>query len=133
VGIGLALATLMGASIRVADALMRRLAVPLTGDLPESGLARRPASPAGPAPQPRNLAFADGLDGWQVGGGFLGGPTLAHWEDYTAAAGVATLRSAVPDPFGEVFPGQAVTVGDYRGATVTFGCEVSAEDVADHR
>jgi hypothetical protein len=99
--VGLARAAAMGAPVSVADPLMSRLAVPVTGDdLLEPFLDRLPRRPPGPLPQPRNLAFADGLAGWILGGRFQAGPTMAHWQDYAAAAadGTATLRSAVPQP-----------------------------------
>jgi len=124
----------MGAPVRIADALMTRLAVPVTGDdLLGPFLDRRPGRPAGPLPEPRNLAFASGLDDWIIGGSFKAGPTLVHRQDYsaTAADGVATLCSAVPEPYGNAFLGQAFTADGYRGATVTFGAEIHAEDVAD--
>jgi hypothetical protein len=44
---------------------------------------------------------------------------------------VAALCSTVPDPYGDAFLGQALAADEYRGATVTFGAEVHAEDVTD--
>jgi hypothetical protein len=131
IGIGLALAAVMGAPVRVADALMARLAVPGGGDdLAALFPGQLPAGP--PGPRPRNLDFAGGLEGWVTGGSFRAGPAPEHWQDYTAmaAGGAAVLRSAVPAPQGEVLLGQAVTAGDYRGAAVTFGGELRADGVA---
>lgn len=131
-GIGLALAALTGAPVRVADALMGRLAVPAAGDdLAVLFPGQLPAGPAGPLPGPRNLDFADGLDGWFIGGSFRAGPTPAHWQDYAATArdGAAVLRCAVPAPQGEIVLGQAITAGDYRGSAVTFRGELRADEV----
>ncbi len=131
---GLALAAAMDAPVRVADALMTRMAMPVTGeDLPGQFLARRPArQPRPTATSPQNLAFTSGLDGWIIGGSFQAGPSPGHWQDYsaTAADGAATLRSAVPQPHGDAFLGQEVFADDYRGTTVTFRAQVRAEDVA---
>jgi hypothetical protein len=64
-GSALALAAAPEIPVRVADALMDRLAVPVTGDDLLGPFTRRtPARPGGPCSGPRNLAFADGLDGW---------------------------------------------------------------------
>ena len=50
---------------RVPDALMDRLAIPVTGDdLFRPFATRTLARPSGPRSAPRNLAFADGLNGW---------------------------------------------------------------------
>ncbi len=65
---GLALAAVAGAPVRVADAVMDRLAVPVPGDdmlapfLP-SAPARPPGRPARRF-EPRNMTFTDGLDYW---------------------------------------------------------------------
>jgi RNA polymerase sigma-70 factor (ECF subfamily) len=128
VGIGLALAASMGAPVRVGDALMNRLAVPVTGDdLP----ALLPTRQTAPGPGPRNMTFADGMDYWILGGSFRAGLTPAHWRDYaaTTADGTATLRSAVADPSGDAFLGQVLTAGRYRGDAVTLCAEVHAEEV----
>jgi RNA polymerase sigma factor (sigma-70 family) len=133
-GIGLALATATGAPIRVTGALMDRLAVPVTDDdLPGQFLARRPAGPPSPLPMPQNLAFAEGLDGWITGGSFQTGPTMAHWQDYSAAAadGAAILGSAVPNPSGDAFLGQAVAAESYRGAAVSLRAEVRADGIVE--
>jgi RNA polymerase sigma factor (sigma-70 family) len=131
-GIGLALAALTGAPVRVADALMDRLAVPAAGDdLAALFPGQVPAGPAGLLPGPRNLDFSHGLDGWVTGGSFRARPTPAHWQDYAATArdGAAVLRSAVPAPQGEIVLGQGVAAADYRGAAVTFRGELRADEV----
>ena len=131
-GIGLALAALTGAPVRVADALMDRLAVPAAGDdLAALFPGQVPAGPTGLLPGPRNLDFSHGLDGWVTGGSFRTRPTPAHWQDYAATArdGAAVLRSAVPAPQGEIVLGQAVAATDYRGAAVTFRGELRADEV----
>jgi Sigma-70 region 2/Domain of unknown function (DUF151) len=134
-GSALALAAALDVPVGVADALMDRLAVPVTGDDLLGPFANRsPAPPPAPRSGPRNLAFADGLDGWTVGGSSRAEVTGAHWDDYTvsAADGAATLAAAVPQPYGDVFLRQSWTAGDYRGATVTLRAEVRAQDVAGH-
>jgi RNA polymerase sigma factor (sigma-70 family) len=134
-GRALALGAAMDAPLRVADALMSRLAVPVTGDdFLGPFLDRRPARPGGRRPGPGNLAFADGLDGWITGGSFQAGITGSHLNDYSAVAAdrAAILRSEVPDPYGDAFLGQAFLADDYRGAAVTVRCRVRAQDVADH-
>jgi RNA polymerase sigma factor (sigma-70 family) len=134
-GSALALAAALEAPVRVADALMDQLAVPLTGDdLARPFTSRAPAGPSWPRYGPRNLAFADGLDGWVIGGSSRAEVTGAHWDDYTVAAadGTATLSAAVPQPYGDVFAHQMWIAGEYRGATVTLAAEISAQDVAGH-
>lgn len=130
----LTLAAVTDAPVRVADALMDRLAAPVTGDdLPGQFRDQRPARSAGPLPGPRNLGFADGLDGWITSGSSRAEATGSHRDDYavSAAGGVATLSAAVPHPYGNVFPGQVIDAGDYRGTSVSFRGEVRAENVAD--
>jgi len=134
-GSALALAAALEVPVRVADALMDKLAVPVTGDdLPGPFASRPPAPPSGPRSGPRNLAFANDLDGWDIGGSSRAEVTGAHWDDYTVAAtdGAATLSAAVPQPYGDVFLRQSWIAGDYHSATVTLRTEVSAQDVADH-
>ena len=73
-------------------------------------------------PCPQNRAFADGLDGWIIGGRFKDELTTAHWQDYSVSVedGVATLCSEVPAHCGEVFLYQVIAAKFYRGATSTF-------------
>jgi hypothetical protein len=72
--------------------------------------------------EPRNLAFADGLDGWMLLGSFTEHAAQAHWQDYSAAAehAVAVLRSTVPQPEGFALLVQAMFAEDYHGLTVSF-------------
>ncbi len=133
-GRALALAAAMDAPVRVADPLMSRLAVPVSGyDLLGPFLGRKPAParPAGPHCGPQNLDFADGLQDWMLGGSFQAEITGAHWHDYSAAAadGVATLSATVPHPYGNAVLGQSFAASDYRGATVTLRAEVQTTDV----
>jgi bifunctional DNase/RNase len=82
-GLALALAAAAGAPVRLADAVLDRLAVPVSGDDPlapflgrvssaaptHAGHGRRPLAPLrGPRPryEPRNLDFADGLERWDL-------------------------------------------------------------------
>ena len=134
-GSALALAAALEIPVRVADAMMDRLAVPVTGDDLLGPFTRRtPTRPAGPSSGPRNLAFADGLNGWITRGKSLAEVTGSHWDDYTvtAADGAATLAAAVPHPYGDVCLGQGFLAGDYHGTTVTLRAEVRAQDVTGH-
>jgi hypothetical protein len=133
---GLALAAAAGAPVRVSDAVMDRLAVPVEGKdvlapfLPPAaatpprhpGLRRRP--------EPRNMAFADGLDYWELAGDFPA-DGLPHWQDYscTTEDGRAILASAVPEPAGYAVLVQTIDAHDYHGRTVTFRGELSTTGV----
>jgi hypothetical protein len=125
-GYGLALAAAIGAPVRVADAVMDRLAVPV-----QNGDVRAPFLPTAAArpprhpglrrrPEPRNMTFADGLDYWELAGDFPadGQP---HWQDYscTTADGAAVLAAAVPEPPGFAVLVQTIDAEDYRDRTVT--------------
>ena len=134
---GLAVAITAGAPVRVAESLMDRLAVPLPAEgrvpLPEPAAAlavlrvgRRQRY------EPRNLAFADGLDGWLLGGSFSQHASDSHWRDYSSAAhdGIAVLSATVPQPAGFAFLGQEMFADDYRGDTVTFRGEFRARGTA---
>ncbi len=122
---GLAIAITAGVPVRVADAVLDRLAVPGGGPaplaVPASALAVLRLDNR-PRYDPRNLAFADGLDGWQLGGSFTEHASDSHWQDYSCAAehGTAVLASAVPQPDGFAFLSQEMYADDYRGTTVTF-------------
>ena len=134
---GLAVAITAGAPVRVADPVMNRLAVPLPDDgpvpLPEPAAALAVLSPGGrPRYEPRNLAFADGLDGWRLDGTFTQHASHSHWQDYSCAAedGIAVLSATVPQPAGFAFLGQEMFADDYRGAVVTFRGEFRTRDAA---
>ena len=151
-GLSLALAAAAGAPVRLADAVLDRLAVPVPSDdlltpflnrvppgataLPGHGLRGWPlATLPGRRPryEPRNLDFADGLDRWDLDSGpgpDPGRPGAADGEpDYAAAAEgpSAVLSSTVPRPAGSAALIQAIYADDYRGATVT---SVSDGDLA---
>ena len=151
-GLGLALAAAAGAPVRLADAVLDRLAVPVPGDdlltpfldrvppgataLPGHGLRGWPlATLPGRRPryEPRNLDFADGLDRWDLDSGpgpDPGRPRAADGEpDYAAAAEgpSAVLSSTVPRPAGSAALVQAIYADDYRGATVTFSGEIRVD------
>lgn len=130
-GSALALAAALAVPVRVPDALMDRLAIPVTGDDLLQPFAARTL---GPRPGPQNLAFADGLDGWIIRGSSRGEVTGAHWNDYavTAADGAATLSAAVPQPYGDICLGQEWLADYYRGATVTLRAEVRSQEVGGH-
>jgi RNA polymerase sigma-70 factor, ECF subfamily len=153
---GLAVAITTGAPLRVADAVMDRLARPATSregpaqaaeptsasaraprpglslDALKRGLAvPQPTRPARrPRFEPRNLTFADGMDGWLFGGSFTEHASESHWDDYSCAAadGSAAISSAVPEPAGIAFLGQEVFADDYRGAVITFRGEFRTAD-----
>jgi RNA polymerase sigma factor (sigma-70 family) len=122
---GLAVAITAGTPIRVADAVMDRLAVPAGtsqgGPIPEQ-TARDLANSRRPRYEPRNLDFAAGLDHWVLGGSFTENALQSHWQDYDAAAdhGTAVLSAAVPQPEGFAWLAQEIFADDYRGTTVTF-------------
>ncbi len=118
---GLAVAIVTGAPLRVADAVVDRLAGPgRPGSVPAWPQAARPRY------QPRNLAFRDALDGWIFDGSFTKHASEEHWHDYTCTVenDTAVLASAGPDPAGFALLRQAVFADDYRGATVTFRGDV---------
>jgi RNA polymerase sigma-70 factor, ECF subfamily len=133
---GLALAIRTGARVRVADAVMDRLAVPSqpgpgaasspgAGESPAPGHVRRPGAAPGRRRsryEPRNLSFADGLDWWVFGGSFAEHAAQSHWHDYVAETDheIAVLRSVVPEPEGFAVLAQQIFADDYRDAVVTF-------------
>lgn len=122
---GLTLAVITGASLAVEDPVMDRLARPVTGpdllsqfrsqETPPRHLTRRF--------EPRNMAFTDGLDRWELRGTFLRQGT---GFDYSAAVGGgrAILAAAGPEPSGYAFLAQDIDPDDYRGRTVTFRGEL---------
>ena len=135
---GLAMAITTGAPIRVADAVMDRLAVPAgrepTGTMPEQ-TARDLGIDQRPRYEPRNLDFAAGLAHWVLGGSFTELALASHWHDYQAAVQkdtaqkdkeTAVLSAAVPQPEGFAYLVQEIFADDYRGTTVTFRGEFRA-------
>ena len=124
---GLAIAVTAGTPIRVADAVMDRLAVPaspgtvsgLSASAPERAASE--LSPRRPRYEPRNMTFAEGLSGWLLDGSFREHPE-DHWKDYAAAAdnGTAVLHAATPDPAGFAVLAQFMWADDYRGSVVSF-------------
>jgi bifunctional DNase/RNase len=151
-GLALAVAAAAGAPVRVADAVMDRMGVPVRdGEL--AGPFRDRVPPAGQKPpggppadwpvaglparqprfEPRNLAFADGLDRWDLDGSFLREGDGPHGQDYAAAtdSGSAVLRSAVPHPLGSAALVQTIFADDYSGAAVVFRGEIAAVGVTD--
>jgi len=125
---GLAIAITAGAPVRVSGAVMDRLAVPAdasqagrTGPPPDQ-TARDLSLGTRPRYEPRNMAFASGLDNWLLGGSFTEHASESHWHDYSCAAehGTAVLASAVPQPAGFAFLGQEVFAEDYLGTSVVF-------------
>jgi RNA polymerase sigma factor (sigma-70 family) len=125
---GLTLAAITGAPLAVEDAVMDRLARPVTGpdllgqfrseETPPRSLSRRF--------EPRNMTFTDGLDRWQLRGTFL---CQGTGFDYYATVedGRAILAAAVPEPVGSAFLAQEIDADDYLGRTVTFSGELRTD------
>lgn len=137
-GESLAIAATAGAPIRVSAAVMDRLAVPAgstrPGPLPAPTAAvLRP--PARPRYEPRNMGFADGLDGWRLGGSFAEHTSESHWHDYACAAEAATavLSATVADPEGFAFLGQEIFADDYAGATLVFRAQARLQQAGPRR
>ena len=154
-GLALALAAAGGAPVRLADAVLDRLAVPVPGDDPLApfagrvssaaptlpGHGQRPLAPLpGPRPryEPRNLDFADGLERWDLDTWLSPDPDWPEPDrqgaadggpDYAAAVEgpSAVLYSAVPRPAWPAALVQAIYADDYRGATVAFSGELRAD------
>jgi hypothetical protein len=132
---GLALAAVAGAPVRVADAVMDRLAVPVPGeDMPTPFLPPAQARPPGrPACrfEPRNMAFTDGLDYWELAGSFSADGQPAG-PDYSCAAAdrSAVLAATAGEPAGSAVLVQAIVAEDYRGAAVTFRGQLRATGIA---
>jgi hypothetical protein len=151
---GLVLAAVTGAPVRVPGPVMDRLAVPVPdGDLlapfRDRGLEaagpghvildRRggrvlhvPGDNPGKRPrfEPRNMAFGDGLDRWDLDRG-PGQEAGSRPLDYSAAAEgqCAVLSSAAAEPGDSAVLVQAVFADDFIGAVV-FSGEVRTEDAA---
>jgi len=138
-GYGLKLAVVAGAPVRVADAVMDRLAVLVHGEDVQAPFLLPSAigPPGGPRQQrrfePRNMAFTSALDRWELAGSFLDAGRT-HWQDYSRAAAdrTAVLASAVPEPSGFAVLFQEIYADDYRGAAVTFRGQLRTTGVAGH-
>jgi hypothetical protein len=133
---GLALAAVAGAPVRVADAVMDRLAVPVPGeDMLAPFLPPADAQPGRPRQsrrfEPRNLAFTDGLDYWELAGSFSDDGQRAG-PDYSCTAVDRPSVLAVPlvQPAGSAVLVQAIAAEDYRGAAVTFRGQLRATGIA---
>jgi hypothetical protein len=122
---GLTLAVITGAPLAVDDPVMDRLAQPVTGpDLLSQFRSQEPVPrPSRRRFEPRNMAFTDGLDHWQLGGTFLRQGTGLDYSA-TTEGGRAILAAAGPEPAGFAFLAQEVEPDDYRGRTVTFRGEL---------
>jgi hypothetical protein len=171
-GLGLAVAAAAMAPVLVADAVLDRLAVPVPGDdmvgpildrIPaDRQWAERRARVPGRGPaggthprhrfEPRNLAFADGLDRWDLGFGDsaeAGQPGERDHEagqpgarddaagqpgarDYTSGLEdrSAVLSAAVPRPAGSASLVQTIFADDYQGSRIVFSGEIRTEGVS---
>jgi hypothetical protein len=134
---GLALAAAAGAPVRVADAVMDRLAVPVPGEdmltpfLPPAD-ARPPDRPRPSRRfEPRNMTFTEGLDRWELAGSFSDDDQPAG-PDYscTVEGQSAVLAATVPEPAGSAVLLQAIVAEDYRGRAVTFRGQLRAAGLA---
>ncbi len=139
-GLGLATAAAAGAPVRLADAVVDRLAVPVPGDdLLGPVLDRVPPVaqvplvwPLAAVPgkrlrfEPRDLDFAGGLDRWDLDAGSRRAPDSSGQPDYSATVDgdSAVLSSAVPRPAGSAVLVQAIFADDYRGGAVVFRGEI---------
>jgi bifunctional DNase/RNase len=130
---GLTLAVIAGAPLAVDDPVMDRLARPVTGPdlLSQFRSQQTPPRSLSRRFEPRNMAFTDGPDRWELRGTFLRQGT---GFDYSATTedGRAILAAAVPEPAGSAFLAQDIDAGDYRGRTVTFRAELRTAE-ADGR
>jgi bifunctional DNase/RNase len=122
---GLTLAVITGAPLAVDEPVMDRLAKPVTGPdlLSQFRSQETPPRSLSRLFEPRNMAFTDGLDRWELRGTFLRQGT---GFDYSATTedGRAILAAAVPEPAGSAFLAQDIDADDYRGRTVTFRAEL---------
>jgi hypothetical protein len=77
------------------------------------------------------MAFADGLDYWELAGSVSDDSQRAG-QDYsgTAAGQSAVLAATVPEPAGSAVLVQAIYADDYRGAAVTFRGQLRATGLA---
>ena len=134
---GLALAAVAGAPVRVTDAVMGRLAVPVPGEdvlapfLPpaEARTARGPIQSR--RFEPRNMAFTDGLKYWELAGSFsVDGQPAGPDYSCAAADGSAVLAAAVPEPAGSAVLAQTIAAENYRDTGVTFRGQLGAADMA---
>jgi RNA polymerase sigma factor (sigma-70 family) len=132
---GLALAVITGAPLAVDRPVMDRLAEPVTGPGLLTPYGSRQQPPHEPPEytrfEPRNMAFADGLHRWRLGGTFLRQATGSHEQDYscTAEDGRVILAAAVPEPAGFAFLSQEINADDYRSRTVAFRGDLRTTDV----
>jgi hypothetical protein len=134
---GLALAAVAGAPVRVADAVMDRLAVPVPGeDMLAPFLPLEEARPPGRPRQSRrfesrNMAFTEGLDHWELAGSFAADDQPAG-PDYscTVTDQSAALAATVAEPAGSAVLVQTIAAEDYRGAAVTFRGQLRGTGIA---
>jgi hypothetical protein len=135
---GLALSAVAGTPVRVADAVMDRLAVPVEGEdvlapfLPPAA-GRPPGGPRRRRFEPRNMAFAGGLDWWELSEDFSGAGQL-HGRDYfcTVADRSGVIASAVQEPAGSAVLVQTIYADDYRGRMVALRGQLRTTGVAGH-
>ena len=122
---GLTLAVITGAPLAVDDPVMDRLARPDTSPdlLSQFRSQQTPPRDLRQRFEPRNMAFTDGLDHWELRGTFLRQGTGLDYSA-TTGDGRAILAAAVPEPAGFAILAQDIFADDYRGRTVTFRGEL---------
>ncbi len=129
---GLTFAVIAGAPLAVDNPVMDRLARPVTGPDLLSQFRSQETFPRDLRRrfEPRNMAFSEGLDHWQLRGTFLRQGT---GFDYSATTedGRAVLAAAGPEPAGFAFLAQEIDADDYRGRTVTFRGELRTAKADD--
>jgi hypothetical protein len=150
-GLGLALAVGADAPVRLPDAVLDRLAVPVPGEdlltpfldrvppvaqvRPVHGL---PGWPVGalfarrPRYEPRNLDFADGLDRWDLNADpDYAAAVTPSGETPSGDGSAAVLSAGVPRPAGSAALLQTIYADDYRGAAVTFSGEIRVDPLTE--
>jgi hypothetical protein len=81
--------------------------------------------------QPRNMAYADRLAGWEFGGSFR--DQHSHAADHACAAEAETTvaASAAREPEGFAALAQSMLAHEYAGRSVTFRPEARTDGVMD--
>jgi hypothetical protein len=82
--------------------------------------------------EPRNMAFRDGLDYWELAGSFShDGQLPGQGYSCETAGQTAVLAATVREPVGSAVLVQAVYADDYRGRAVTFRGQLRTVGLAD--
>lgn len=144
IGEGLAMARHYGCAVLVDEKLMDEQGLSLSGygslgqaidaaisakGIPLAGVVRRVER----APEPCNLDFSDGLQGWELRGSFLTDLSENHVHDYTCGTGDGGgfLKAQVRQPLRFADLRQVILADAYRGRSVRFAADVRTADVVD--